>query len=258
MNFLQAIELVHTQSRMSLKADASKFYLGYFWWIIEPLLYVAVFYLVFEVVLQFGRGEFLLFLICGKIPFLWFSKSITQASNSITQNKGLIGQTVVPKTIFPFISIQEVLYKQWLVFAVMLAVTIFYGHPPEWPWLWLIPLIVVQYQLIIACSLVGAFLVSLIPDFRKIISMGMLFLMFASGIFWDINTITNQEIREYILLYNPLAFLIDGYRQVLIEQSMYDLNHLSLLAFLLSTFVFLGHTLLQKFDSYLTIKVISS
>ncbi|MEY8211563.1 MAG: ABC transporter permease [Colwellia sp.] len=258
MNFLQAIELVHTQSKMSLKADASKFYLGYLWWIIEPLLYVIVFYLVFEVVLQFGRGEFLLFLICGKIPFLWFSKSITQASNSITQNKGLIAQTVIPKTIFPFISIQEVLYKQWLVFAVMFLVTAFYGHSPEWSWLWLIPLIIVQYQLIVACSLIGAFLVSLIPDFRKMIAMAMLFLMFASGIFWDINTIANPELREYILLYNPLAFLIDAYRQVLINQAMYELSHLSLLAFLLSIFVLFGHILLQKFDSYITVKVISS
>jgi len=210
------------------------------------------------VVLQFGRGEFLLFLICGKIPFLWFSKSITQASNSITQNKGLIGQTVIPKTIFPFISIQEVLYKQWLVFAVMFLVTALYDHPPEWSWLWLIPLIIVQYQLIVACSLIGAFLVSLIPDFRKMIAMGMLFLMFASGIFWDINTIANPELREYILVYNPLAFLIDAYRQVLINQTMYELSHLSLLAFLLSIFALFGHILLQKFDSYITIKVISS
>lgn len=258
MNFFQALELVNTQSRMSLKADASKFYLGYLWWVIEPLLYVIVFYLVFEIVLQFGRGEFLLFLICGKIPFLWFSKSINQASNSIIQNKGLIGQTVIPKTIFPFIAMQEVLYKQWLVFAVMLLVTVFYEHLPEWRWLWLVPIIIVQYQLIIACSLVGAFLVSVVPDFRMIISMGMLFLMFASGIFWDINTIANLEVREYILTYNPLAFLIDAYRQVLIEQSMYNLNHLSVLALILSIFIFLGHMLLRIFDSYITIKVISS
>lgn len=257
MNLIRTIELVHTQSRMSLKADASKFYLGYLWWVIEPLLYVIIFYLVFEIILQFGRGDFLLFLICGKIPFLWFSKSIIQASNSILQNKGLIGQTVIPKSIFPFASTQEILYKQWLVFAVMLSVAIFYEHTPEWHWLWLVPLIIVQYQLIVSCSLFGAFLVSIIPDFRILISMSMLFLMFTSGVFWDINTIANLELRDYILIYNPLAFLIDGYRQLLIEDTTYNVTHLFILALLLTVFISLGHLLLRKFDSYITIKVIS-
>ena len=79
----QYFSLVDIQARMALKADAARYYLGYIWWILEPLLYVAVFYVVFNIVLDFGRGDYLIFLICGKLPFVWFSKTVTQASGSI-------------------------------------------------------------------------------------------------------------------------------------------------------------------------------
>ena len=62
--------LVDTMARMSLKADAARFFFGYLWWILEPLLYVAVFYVVFEVILGSKRADFLVFLMCGKLTFI--------------------------------------------------------------------------------------------------------------------------------------------------------------------------------------------
>ncbi|MEQ8515100.1 MAG: ABC transporter, partial [Chromatocurvus sp.] len=64
-----------TLSRMALRADASRFFLGYIWWVLEPLLYVAVFYVVFVLILQNRQENFLVFLMCGKLAFIWFSKS---------------------------------------------------------------------------------------------------------------------------------------------------------------------------------------
>jgi lipopolysaccharide transport system permease protein len=63
-----------TKLRFNLKAEANKTYLNYLWWILEPALHVAVFYLVFSVFLNRGSDDFLLFLLCGKIPFCGFQK----------------------------------------------------------------------------------------------------------------------------------------------------------------------------------------
>ena len=43
--------LVDTMARLSLKAEARRFYFGFWWWVIEPMLYVAVFYTVFYQIL---------------------------------------------------------------------------------------------------------------------------------------------------------------------------------------------------------------
>lgn len=258
MNLFGFITLVDLQARMSLKAEASRLYLSYLWWMIEPVLFVLIFYLVFEVLLKSGRENFLLFLVTGKIPFLWFSKSVTSASNSIVANKGLIGQVDMPKAFFPYVSIQESLYKQWVVFLVMFGVVIGFGYLPEWNWLMLIPLMVVQYGLIVLCSLLGAFLVSFVGDFRMIISMGMMFLMFLSGVFWDVNSIANPATRQIVFDLNPVAFLIDAYRQVLMEHTLYNMHHLAILAGLVMLGLVLSHQLLHKASRVIAARVVSA
>ncbi len=257
MKLMQAMELIDLQARLSLKAEASRLYLSYLWWALEPILFVIVFYLVFEVLLDFGRENFLLFLICGKVPFLWFSKSVVNASNSIVQNKGLIGQINIPKALFPYVSVQESLYKQWIAFLIMIAVVLAYNHTPTWNWLWLAPLAVVQYGVIVLCSLIGALLVSFMSDFRMLISMGMMFLMFTSGVFWDINSITDPALQQFIIFTNPLAFLIDGYRKILIEGSLYHLNHLALIALFVLSGLITTHLVFRHTNHLIAAKVIS-
>lgn len=114
--------LTDTIARLDLKAEASKLYLSYLWWIVEPLLYVVVFYVVFGLLLKIDRGNYVLFLLCGKVPFLWFSKSVQNSANSIVANKGLIGQVEIRKTLFPYVAVVEALYKQWAVFALLFLI----------------------------------------------------------------------------------------------------------------------------------------
>ena len=46
-------------ARMALRADATKFFLGYIWWVLEPLLLVGVFYFVFAVILTTREPDFI-------------------------------------------------------------------------------------------------------------------------------------------------------------------------------------------------------
>ena len=71
MNLTQYFSLVDTMARMSLKADASRYFFGYIWWLLEPLLFVLVFYVVFELILQNRKEDFLVFLMVGKLTFIW-------------------------------------------------------------------------------------------------------------------------------------------------------------------------------------------
>lgn len=252
------LELIDTQAVMALKADASKLFLSYLWWVLEPLLFVIVFYLVFETLLHIGREDFLLFLICGKIPFLWFSKSVTKASNSIVENKGIINQVDVPKFIFPYASVQESLYRQLVVFMVLFGVVILYGYLPGLNWLWLLPVMLLQYMLILLCSLIGALAVSYLIDFRMFINMGMMFLLFASGIFWDLNRIDDPIKRDLLLTYNPIAFLIDAYRQVLMYQSVYNLKHLIVLFLIVAVLLLVIHLFMRANSRRIALRVIAS
>jgi lipopolysaccharide transport system permease protein len=226
MTLNQAISLIHTQATMKLKSQANTLVLSYLWWVLEPLLFVALFYFVFKYVLYRGSEDFFLFLMVGKIPFLWFSKAVNSGANSIVQNKGLIMQRVIPKVIFPLVNCQEAFYKQLFAFSVLIIFLVFNGHTNFQNWWQLIPLILLQYILIVGVASFFAVFVTLARDFTVIIAMFMMALMFTSGIFWDINLIQDQSMKELLLTLNPLAALIDGYRQVLIYDNTLNIKYM--------------------------------
>jgi lipopolysaccharide transport system permease protein len=244
-------------ARMALRADASRYFLGYIWWVLEPLLFVGVFYVVFNVILDAGRADFLVFLMCGKLVFIWFSKSVTQASNSIVANRGLIGRINVSKTLFPLAMIQEGLYRQVAVFALLFVVLYVSGYPPSPTWFCLLPLVVVNYFMIVACAFIGACLVCLMRDFALLISLGMIFLMFTSGVFWDVRSLGDPDMTNLILTVNPLAFLLDAYRQVLMYQTPPDWGRLLLIGCGSLILVFVMAAVMRRSSQFLALKALT-
>lgn len=257
MKIVDFLILVDTKARMNLKSEASRLYFSFLWWIIEPMLFVVTFYFVFSVLLKTPKEDYLLFLICAKIPYMWFSKAVTTASSSIIANRGIISQIDMPKTIFPYAAIQISLYKEIPVYLLLATMCIIYGYNPNLQWLWLIPLTVALYLLIVCVSLICALLVCYADDVRMLINMMMLFLMFISGIFFDISTI-GQPLRDHLLIFNPLAFICDGYRKVLMNQGLYDISHLLyLLLFLTMTTTFI-HILYSKMSRAIASRVVNA
>lgn len=250
--------LADAMARMSLKADASRLYLSYLWWILEPLLYVAVFYVVFEVLLDSREPEFLVFLMCGKLVFVWFSKSVIHASRSIVSSKGLIGKLDIPKALFPVSVVQEGLYRQAAVFLLLFVFLALQGHPPTIGWLWLVPVMLVNYLMIVAASLIGAFLVCLAFDVLMLISLGMTLLLFTSGIFWNVHTLPDPSMTQWVLVLNPLAFIVDAYREVLLRATAPDLLHLLLLCAACLAVIAGMLLALRRYSQFLALRAITA
>lgn len=257
MTFSQYANLVNTLARMSLKADSAQYYLRYTWWVLEPLLFVAVFYFVFNFVLGSNRADFLVFLMCGKLPFVWFSKSVSQASSSLATSAGLIGRINIPKTLFPISIIQEGLYKQSAVFALLIIVVLGFGYSPNIGWLYLLPIMLTQYLMILSCGIIGAVLVCYIRDIGMLISLFMTFLMFVSGIFWDVRLLPPAK-AELVLALNPMAFLLDAYRQIFMYQTVPDLGHLFLLMFVFGTMLALAVHVTNRLSKAIALKAITA
>ena len=217
---MQYLTLIDTLARFHLRGEARQFSLGYFWWFLEPALYVSVFYIVFQLLLDGRQPDFLYFLTVGKLVFVWFSKSVVQASSSIETNKGLISQILIRKEVFPLAAVLQGVYRQFVVFSVLFLLLFVSGKGQFHYWFLLLPLILIQVVLITGCGLLAALMVCWQKDFQHLIQLGMLFLLFVSGVFWDVNDIPDADVREWVLLLNPLAALIDAYRQILLVGSL--------------------------------------
>ncbi|MEQ9462522.1 MAG: ABC transporter permease [Haliea sp.] len=258
MNLTQYFSLVDTMARMSLKADASRYFFGYIWWLLEPLLYVIVFYLVFELILGREKEDFLVFLMVGKLTFIWFSKSVNQAARSIINSGGLISKADINKSLFPIATVQEGLYKQLSVFVLLFVVLMLNGYSITPAWLWLPPLILVNYIVIVASCLVCAFLVCLVFDFIVMVSLGTIFLLFVSGIFWDPRDLPDPAATDLVLLLNPLAFVIDAYRQIFMAGVAPDAWHLLGIGIGFGLLTLGMVLLLRRTSQFIALKVLTS
>lgn len=236
-------EIFLTKFIFNIKSEISKTYLGYLWWILEPLLHVAVLYVVFDIFLQTGEPNFLTFLVCGQIPFMWFSRSVTNASASIISGRGLIIQVAIPKVIFPLLTVSQDLIKQSLVFASLFIILIWKGIDPSFAWFGLIPVVLVQLMLVISVAFLCSAIVPFVPDFRYLIASGMLLIMFGSGIFYSYKAVILEKHQDLFLM-NPMANLINNYREVLLEgqppdwQALFNIGLFSIILIALMVWIF--------------------
>jgi lipopolysaccharide transport system permease protein len=212
---LEFIELLWLKVKLNLRSEAGRNYLSYGWWVLEPLLYMLMFYVVFDRLLHSGIDDFVAFLLSGLIPWLWFAKTIPNAAGSILHARGLILQVALPKVFFPLVTILQDTTKQLVVFVLFLSFLLIYGVHPSMSWLALLPLMMVQLLFITACSFFAAAVTPFLPDFRFLVGTGIQLLMFASGIFYSYERILPEH-RFYFFL-NPMATLIAGYRDVLLS-----------------------------------------
>ena len=189
---------------------------------------------------------------------MWFSKTVTQAGNSIITGKGLVGRINVPKSLFPMAVVQESLYRQASVFILLFAVLLFNGYAITATLWYLVPILFVNYLMIVSCAFIASYIVCLIRDFSPLISLGMVFLMFTSGIFWDVRGLDDPVKTELLLALNPLLFVLDAYRQVLMYETPPDMLHLTLIGVGFGALLCAIVLLMRRTDKFLALKALTA
>ena len=114
------INLLIVKIQANLRNEVSRYYLNYFWWVIEPILTMMVFYVVFSILLQRGTPYFTGFLLVGITHWMWFARTIQNGSQSILQGKGLMLQINVYKAFFPLVVVGRDAFKQIFVTSLLL------------------------------------------------------------------------------------------------------------------------------------------
>lgn len=208
-----AIQISVERARLGLKSESTRTRLGFAWWLIEPLLLLAIYFTVFGHLLRIQVENFSVFLVIGVVFWTWFNKSVMNCTDAIYEKKHIIEQCSVDPLIFPLTSIFKDLVKETLVVMLLLGLLCATGTAPAWSWLYLPLLMLVQLLFTAGCGVFVAALTPFLPDVRILISSGLQFLMFASGVFYSRDNIPQQF--HLLLDLNPLALLLSQYREVL-------------------------------------------
>lgn len=188
---------------------------------------MVVFYVVFGLLLNRGGDNYIAFLLAGLTPWNWFSKAVSSTSSSIIGGQQLMMQIGIPAIFFPMVCILQSTLKQIPVFLLLFAVLGFLGFLPTFHWIALVPVLAVQLLLVILVSCVVAALIPFFRDLAYLVNTGLTFTMFLSGVFYDFEKIPPEWQATFLL--NPVAFLLNCYRTILLDGAYPDIEHLGIL-----------------------------
>ena len=207
-------ELIYFQASANIKSQVVRSYIGPLWWILEPLMTMVAYYMVFELLLSRGGEDYIFNLLIGVTVWGWFNAVIMQCAQSMHRGAALMNQTNIGKIFFPLVDIVDVAFKQIFIGCVLLLlIAYFKGVSLTW---WLLPVLFFESMLIgSAVALFFSAVVPFIPDIYQLLSMAMRVLMFCSGVFYTADAIS-PEMRGWFLL-NPFANIIDQFRAVMLK-----------------------------------------
>jgi lipopolysaccharide transport system permease protein len=231
-----------------LKRDSSGMYLGMLWWILEPILYMLVFYTVFGLGLKKGGIDFVFYLLCGLVPWKWIDSTVKTSAGVILANVGLMRQVYFPKLLLPAYIILANTYKFFIIFTLLIIFFLVAGIKPNDAWIAIPGLVFLQLLFVSSLSFSASALVPLLPDLRFVVNYGMTMLFFLSGVFFSVSDL-GEPVRFW-LEWLPTVQLINAYRDIFLYGVIPD--GMGMMKVLVSSCIFLilGIGMLVKFDRY--------
>lgn len=208
-----------------LKAQHRNSFLGYFWWLLDPLLSVVIYY--FLVVILFHRGGegFGVYLAIGLIVWRWLSSTIGSASRSIISQAGIITQVYLPKAIFPIGAALTQLINFVFGLLVIGIFLLYFKIVPGIELFWLPYIIIMQLIFSTAIALLLAYVCVFIRDIDTLVNHLMRIWFFVTPVIWYEDMIP-QKFR-WLLDMNPMTHFMASYRDVLLNHSSPDFIILS-------------------------------
>ncbi len=237
-NFLQKTYVQRSLIRnfviRDLKARYIGSFMGLFWSVIHPIVLLISYTFVFKVIFNQGAPEdsgtdsFALFLFCGFLPWLYFSDVLQRSSTVIVDNANLVTKSIFPSEVLPLTVLLSGLINHLIGFGILLCIIFFTIGKVS-----LFILMVPVYLLILMIFTLGFswFISSLnvfVRDVSQVISVILVFWFWFTPIFYSTNRVPRKLF--FLVQMNPLAHIVNGYRDCLLRMRMPDLHSLAVLA----------------------------
>lgn len=190
--------------------------LGFSWAIIQPLIQIVIFTIVFGKVAKLSSEgvPYILFSTVAIIPWTYMSQAMTQSSESLVQGQNMLGKIYFPRIIFPITPVLARLVDFFISMVLIVGVALYYRVSPTWNLL-LFPLLVLMMMSVPAAM--GMWLSAMAIRFRDVKhAMGFIvrMLIYSAPIVYSASSI--PETYRLLYSFNPIVGVIEGFRSCLL------------------------------------------
>ncbi len=238
--------------RQLLKSNVSKeirgkykgSFLGVLWSFVNPLLMTLVYAIVFPFILRSTQPHYVTFVVIGVLPWTWFTNVISQGTNTIVVNGGIIKKVYFPREVLP-ISIVTSGLINFLISCIIIAIFLICSGIGFSFYILMLPLIVlIQYILMLGLIFITSAIDVYVRDAEYIIAFLVSMLFYATPILYSSDLFPAKF--SWILNLNPLTTIINSYRDIFYYQTMPNLKALGIVFLVSVLILIMGYKIFGK------------
>lgn len=194
--------------------------LGQFWQVLNPLLNIAVYFLVFGVLFQARATvpNYISFLVIGVFIFTYTQQAVLGGARSIANNLGLVRALHFPRALLPLSVVIEEFFTLATALLICIVIVLVTGEGISFSWLLLIPALLLQTMFNLGLAFILARMTERVRDVAQLLPFLLRTWLYLSGVVFPIQTIVEEQAGwiGFLLSFNPAAVYIELARDALL------------------------------------------
>ena len=247
--FWQRRSLLWHMTVRHLRGQYKQSVLGYAWAIVNPLSQMLILSFVFSIILRIPSQDvpYPLFLLVGLVPWIFFSSTVSSATDSVVGAASLVTKVYFPREVLPTAAMLTKLVDFGFGILILIGLMVYFGHPPEWTAVWLPALIFIHILFMLGLAYPLAALNVSFHDVRFLVGVVLTMWFYMTPVIYPVELVPDR----YRILFdlNPNSLFINAYRRVLLEGISPALDRV-LLGTVIALLTFLiGYYLFKRMES---------
>jgi len=241
---IQYREFLKSNIKKEIRGKYKGSFLGVIWSFLNPLLSVLVYAIIFPYIMRMEMDNYLIYLITGVLPWTFFTIAINSAMISVLVNANIIKKVYFPRIILPIASVTSALINFLISCLIILVFVIFSGIGISINLIYLPIIIIVQYVMLLGITFILSAIDLYFRDIENIMLFCLNMLFYATPILYTPDIFPDKF--SFIIKLNPMAYVINAYRDVFYYKTMPNLLDLGIVGVFSIILLVIGYMIFNK------------
>lgn len=218
-NLVYDRKLILSLAKNDFKTKYAGSYFGIIWAFVQPVIMMFVYWFALDIGLRSGDMldyPFVLWLMCGLVPWFFFSDALGSGTNALTEYSYLVKKVVFKIDILPIVKVVSSIFVHLIFVILIIILHAFYGFYPDLYTLQVVYYIICMFALLIALAYITSSIVVFFKDLNQVIGIILQVGIWATPIMWSALNIS-AELNKVMKL-NPVYYVVNGFRDSFLDK----------------------------------------
>ncbi|MBR2240716.1 MAG: ABC transporter permease [Clostridia bacterium] len=237
-------ELLKNNVKKEIRGKYKKSVLGVLWTFLNPLLQLAVYAFIFPLILKNAQEYYIIFVCAGLIPWTFFTTAVAQSTWTVVGNANIVKKVYFPREILPISVVTSAMVNFLISTIIIVAFCLGYGLGISKYIIFYPIILVIQYILQLGIAFILSAATVYFRDLEHFVQIILMLMFYATPIVYSSESI--PDAFKAIIIFNPMAHIIEGYRDIFYNQVKPDFMALGIVCIVSIILCVIGYLIFRK------------